>query len=488
MTGGGVSFSPDFSLGDDMWDWLSGLGKSIGGAGKSIGAGVKKPFDILAGHGGNSAMGDGGGAMAAMGGFKPPITTPGFNPSASMPELSGMSPTFKSPVNLPMTASAGPDIRERLSPTDLPVQPNMRLPNAEGLAMDRQAPRFDMPLGQAMGGTATAAPSGYVDPIEAKRAAYVQKDMEIPRWKRVLRDAALGGAQGVAHRRPGDNIAGSLLGGMAAGGVAQGVAPRMVAEGRYEGLQQPRDEASMEREVGADRQRLAMENLRRQQDLTNSQIKENEAQGSHYKVQEELARKEQARKDKLASQPSYQATAGIGIWDKSTGQVKTPATPKPATVQRPMAISENAPYIMKMDENGNSVWEANPGYEPREDRADAIPKAPESGYAAMAAVQELKATAESAWNTAKSLPDGPDKTTAVQVAQAALDAYNKKVAALGETYAPYFETGQGEGGWNYAKARLPQKKQRGGRAQSGIGVPTRDNKAIQARYGVNLQP
>lgn len=303
-----------------MWDWLSGLGKSIGGAGKTVGAGIKKPFDMLAGHGGNPAMGDGGGAMAAMGGFKPPITTPGFNPSASMPELSGMSPTFKSPVNIPMTASAGPDIRERLAPMDLPVQPNLRLPNTEGIAMDRQAPRFQMPLGQPMGGTATAAPSGYVDPIEAKRAAYVEKDMQIPRWKRVLRDTVLGGAQGVAHRRPGDDVLGSLLGGMAAGGVAQGVAPKMIAEGRYEGLQQPRDEASMERESAAEKQRLAMENLRRQQDLTGSQIKENEAQAAYNNariaIEEEKAKKAPPRRVGASGWGTYDMETGNPIWVK----------------------------------------------------------------------------------------------------------------------------------------------------------------------------
>jgi len=68
-------------------------------------------------------------------------------------------------------------------------------------------------------------------------------------------------------------------------------------------------------------------------------------------------------------------------------------------------------------------------------------------------VQSLKQKADALWTRAKTATP-ENKAALEEQARAALDTYNREVEDFGRAYGDFFETGAGEGGWNFIKPKV----------------------------------
>jgi hypothetical protein len=133
------------------------------------------------------------------------------------------------------------------------------------------------------------------------------------------------------------------------------------------------------------------------------------------------------------SRDEYRSAPGVGVYNTRTGQVTTPAAPRPSRV-------------------------------------------PPAAYARIDNLNELRQNAIDWWAKWSQLPEGsPERQEAEKQASAALNNYNAAVDEFGTTFGEWFETGPGDNGWNYVQ---PRKGQTQGAAPR-PSQPTRNLKDLE---------
>lgn len=268
------------------------------------------------------------------------------------------------------------------------------------------------------------------DPIELARSAYEAK---VPqgfggRLKDALLTAGLGFLQGAA-RDPNNPLAAGL-GGAVTGGAISAINPRLGRGLQFETVERPRIEDRMRREEERRKKQQAEEDRARA--ISMDALKHRGMEAEIADVEAQTKARGIVPLQPGASligtdgrviyqgqpQPSKEAfpfsSSSLGIYNKQTGEVTTPAPPAPS-------------------------------------------KAPSQAESALNELAEMKQSVQELWRQWKLLPAGSqEREKARLAADDALQAYNQAVAGFGELYGDWFETGQGTGGWHYAKRRQGQ--------------------------------
>lgn len=130
------------------------------------------------------------------------------------------------------------------------------------------------------------------DPIARKEYDYINNNSTGSRWKSILQTALAGASQGIAQTGTGWGALGGALG----GGVLGGINPIQAAATRYELGQQPRDEASLQRQVMLRKQQ--MDHMLAQQKILNEQ-----AQAGHLNAQTNEIGQNMAIKNRTWNKP-----------------------------------------------------------------------------------------------------------------------------------------------------------------------------------------
>lgn len=317
---------------------------------------------------------------------------------------------------------------------------NPYLKRAPGLEDDPNvSPTFSRPMPMApevierppLRAVAPPASTLAPDPIETARTAY---EAQVPtttkgRILEALKTAGLGFLQGAARDRENPLAAG--IGGAVAGGGISAVSPKTGRGFQFETLERPRLEDQMRREEDRRKRGLADEDRARAISMDDLKRRGMEANLADIQAQTRgravsSVPQGSALVNTTTGQPIYQSqpqpraestefsSSPLGIFNRKTGQVTTPAPAKPA-------------------------------------------KPPPQAESGLKELAEMKQSARELWRQSGQLLQGStERQEAESTAREALAAYNQSVASFGERYGEWFETGQGTGGWSYTKRRQGQ--------------------------------
>jgi hypothetical protein len=243
------------------------------------------------------------------------------------------------------------------------------------------------------------------------------------RWRTAALSALGGFMRGIGT---GGGLAAGLAG-AATGFGAGAINPRGVARADFNANIRPgirEGWASMDQQAAAQRQQ--------QQDAMNDRL--NEARlgvmGS-----EATKNNAEARKALSPPAPARQPAAQMRLGrNRTTGQID---------------------YYNALDPEDRKAFE--PYQMPRQTpaaRPQRPTNPPAAAFRASANVDSLKRAATNAWRDVSTKTAGsPERAAAERKAQQALEAYNGAVHQLGDTFPDVFETGPGQGGWNYYKRK-----------------------------------
>jgi hypothetical protein len=286
-------------------------------------------------------------------------------------------------------------------------------------------------------------------PMNHERYGYqteYMKDGKIPRRPQdILANALHGAAQGF---QGGGGWEGAL-GGAGAGAIGSAVSPIHARDFRFNKEQMPRLQAQQQEKQQIEDRRLGQRGKL-------AGIEHTEAQ---------------TRRINEPTPPPGYADAGWGTYNRSTGKpeyirpggvsptaaprryrvgddlvdetgkVVYKGRPRPSAEQRPVTVSPGSTVIDP--KTGREIYKAAPKETPM----------PKEARDAQSYVSQMKQDAISAWNLAKRETDPVKRAELEQDARDAQEEFNNATINLADDYPDFFESGEGEGGWNYAKPK-----------------------------------
>lgn len=477
----------------------TGIGKGAVAAGKGAISGVKKIPGALGKLNGEGMDAGGGMGSAAPSLPRPSVLTPGFNPGASMPDLSGVSfkpGAFHSDTGTTariQPLGGGQDMQSRpapliplsfpsqtmpekvdVSPATIPSQvpnripgPQLAAPSADPTAVS--APSLPRPLSPASLDRRNVPiptlpgqkgdPQPY-NPYDAAKYDAVMADASPDKskinrsWKTSLQSALVGAGQALQNNPNGG--LGAALGGALGGGIGGTANPSLAKQmvfdagpGRQMLGQQQRQAQQQAKQTAAQKAQADLEYRRAQIDNLNSDQYGSAAWGTYNKKTGE-AGYEKALPTPKALPPHWQAVIGEDGQPRyvdlnaTTSQGQTYRPIEKADAQRPFNVSP-----------GGAVYDPKSQRElyrnPTQDKG-VRGNAQYNAGVERAVTQYNKLKAEAAKADAASQAN-PNDADLFAKKQAALQALNSHVMATNETFGDVLEGGIGEKGYGYVKRK-----------------------------------
>lgn len=430
-----------------MWGFLSAIpsifGKGLQTAGQGIATGAKTVGRGIGQIPQRLGMGGDSSAMARTPDFVPPVRggMEGIAPRA----LASMNPMRQMPA---MPEGAGFNALTGGGASPMPDLPVRQMNMGSGLTNMAKAAEAAKP--------ALEQYPDYIDPIRQKRDEFVNDRLEgRARWKQMAIPALLGAASQSSSGDPARMLGGAI------GGFGMGAfAPKQALEGEYEMREGGADREELGREQDWQQAQARLQQMRGQEEIARKRLEQDamlKGQDLKYradrdaikqKMDEEAARRAEEKHQYDIKKPYYNdraetppfASSPLGIFDRRSGQVTTPAPPKAEREQGP----------------------------------------PTGATQAAAAVDKMRRDAMQRWDAAKAMPDSdPEKAAAIADAKSALAQFNEAVKQMGDNYGDYYETGSGSQGWGYYKPRKNRSQSSSGSMGQAAGGRRNVNDLLQ---------